>query len=158
MVPDAWTLQRVLLATAVHPFPIQFGLVVSGKWPSELSLCEAIECMVVVLANRGAELLLMSSVDEHDMMGPGDAFRLDAQKRPLVSPEVMFELPTRLAADRILFGTRSSGRIETVHPADRALAEWLIDQATQRGFGVAEIILTEGDAFRLMIETLRGES
>jgi len=131
----------------------------SGKWPFyELPLCEAIECMVVVLANRGSELLLMSSVNEHDMIGPGDSFLLDAKKRPRVSPEVMFEYPSRLGAARILFGTRSSGSIETVHPADRALTEWLINQVTQRGFGVAEVVLTEGDTFRLMIETLREES
>jgi hypothetical protein len=127
-------------------------------WPAgPLSVVDAIECMVMVLADRGPEILLMSTVDENDFIGPGEAFLLGPGKRPRVSAEVMFEYPMRRRAARVLFGTRSSGSIATVHPEDRALAEWLIGQATGRGFGVAEIVFTEGNTFRLMIETLQNE-
>lgn len=127
-------------------------------WPAgPITVVEAIECMVSVLADRGQEILLMSTVDENDFIGPGESFVLDGGKRPQVSAEVMFEYPARLGAPRLLFGTRSSGSVSKVHPHDRALAEWLIRETTSRGIGVAEIVLTEDNMFRLMVETLKDE-
>lgn len=125
----------------------------AGGWQPLISVGDAIECMVATLGTPGAEILLMSTVQDGNV-GPGESFALDSQNLPDAPADKVFELAIRLGVKGLLFGSRSHGCEEAINPLDAALTRWLVVEAWRRDLCVVEHVVVHDNMFRLMRESL----
>lgn len=114
-----------------------------------VDICYAIELMVGVLGNSAKRVLLISTVGPDGYVGPGESLSLERQ---LPSPEVLMELPRRLGASGVLFGSPAVGSVFEPDEADLMLFRRLLQACEDVKIPLIEHVLVKGDTFRLMRE------
>jgi hypothetical protein len=120
--------------------------------PIRVSIVDAIECMVAVLGSDGPPILLCSTVDDDGFVGPGNAFSLE---NGWPSAEVLLELPRRIGATAMLFGSRATRSVFDPDDRDTTLFAYLEETTEAAGIFLVEHVLIRENTFRLMREASR---
>lgn len=118
----------------------------------QISVVDAIECMVPVLSDAEDDLLLCSTVFG-EYVGLGDCHVLSTGTRSLPSDEVLFQPARQTGAKEMVFGCRSVGDIRDLHDADVALAGRLLEAGARNDVQVADLICVRDQMFRFMSES-----
>lgn len=117
----------------------------------QISVSDAIECMVATLGPPGPDLLLLSTIDDAGHIGPGDCFDLS---ETLPSPELVFQLAVAIGAPAVLCATRATLSVFDPGEKDLERTRWLIKGASEHGLALDEHILIAGGTFRAMRESI----
>jgi hypothetical protein len=115
----------------------------------DITVVDAMQCMVPVLSEARDDILLTSTVFG-EYVGPGDGHLLADGTRALPSDEVLFYLARDTGAKEILCGCRSSGDIRDLHDADVGLARRLLAAGDRNGVHVLDLIVVRDGLFRFM--------
>lgn len=113
---------------------------------------DAIECMVSTLSGTMDDVLLCSTVFG-PFVGPGDCHTFSAPDRLPPSDELLLHLPRRMGAKTVLFGSKSSGPIASVHDGDVALTARLLKAARRTGIDILDHVVVSEGMFRFMSES-----
>lgn len=118
-------------------------------------MLDAIDCMVAVLAPRDEPVLLVSTVDDRGLVGPGEALSLNSG---LPDDDSLFCVARSVSAHAVLFGSRAARSVFDPEREDVELTAALLQATDREGIEVIEHVLVEGPRFRLMCESLRNGS
>lgn len=121
----------------------------AGKPYFDITIIDAMQCMVPVLSDTEDDLLLASTVFG-EFVGPGDGHLLGLGTRALPSDEVLFYSARQTGARAMLFGSRSSGYIGDLHDTDVDLARRLLEAGERNGIEVVEVLVARDHMFRFM--------
>lgn len=114
---------------------------------------EAVERLVPIFGAIDGEVLFCTCLDEDGFVGESECLASQNQPKSTLPMEELFYLGGRTGASTMMFTSRSSGPVESLHECDVMFTERLLASGRELGIRVHDHYLVGDGTFRAISES-----